>query len=344
MSDELVNEMPVGSLDNGVPDTDDFVSQFSEKLGFEVPEGLRDTQKLSSYISSMSDRAAMADDYEQRLAAQTQELTNWREWQAQQEYNAQQSEQQEQKSASQQQADVRRWQMSQAVDTRFLETDARTGLWKAPQGYPELYGKAEEANRALKQRQEFTEQLYTDPYSFTKELVSPAMSELEMRLMERINALEGQIQPVAQRSYQPHMNQFENDNQQILYAEDPGDPGKLVWSVAGELYQDYMQLGASPADAIQLAYQRVWGSPQQQAAQQYEQAEPTSASEVKNSWLRKAKAVSRETGQPTQAAGTIATALRNGDSQTTNKLTGRAKYKQYVQEAEQELSESMLDS
>ena len=98
MSDELVNEMPVGSLDNGVPDTDDFVSQFSEKLGFEVPEGLRDTQKLSSYISSMSDRAAMADDYEQRLAAQTQELTNWREWQAQQEYNAQQSEQQEQAS------------------------------------------------------------------------------------------------------------------------------------------------------------------------------------------------------------------------------------------------------
>ena len=342
MSDEMENN--IGSdqpIDDQIASSssaggDDFVSQFGQQLGFDVPAELDSSDKLSQYIQHMSARAGQADDYEHRIAQQSQELTDWRAWQQQQAQQSQQYEaQQTQQQAQQEASAARRWQMQQAVDTRFLETDPRTGMWKAPQGYPELHSKAEEANKSLRQRQEFTEGLYADPYAFTRELVNPALSELEQKLMERISLLEGQIQPVAQRSYETQMQAFEWDNKEILYKDDPANPGQLTWSAAGELYQDYLQLGADPKTAIEMAYQRSYGSQQQQQV-----AQETTAS-VKNSWLQKAKAVSRQTGQPTQAAGTVATALRNGDSQTTNKLTGRAKYKQYVQEAEQELSESM---
>ena len=320
VDEDLVQEDPVVINE---PVQDNFLSQFSEKLGFAVPEEFENTDQLSQYMSKMSDRAAMADDYEHRIAEQGQQLEAWQNWQQQQQ---QQQQQYEQQYEQQQQVDPRRWQMPQNVDTRFLESDPKTGMWKAPQGYPELHSKAEEANRALRQRQEFTEQLYSDPYSFTRELVSPAMSELESRLMERISQLEGQIQPVAAQSYASQLQNYEWENKDVIYEKGPD--GNLIWSAAGELYQDYLELGADPQKAMEMARQR--------STPQY----PETPSEVKNSWLQRAKTVSRDTNQPTQAAGTVATALRNGDSQTTTKMSGRARFKQYVQEAEQEVAES----
>ena len=329
MSDEVPDiSTPQPEIHESPNTPDDFLTQFSDKLGFAVPEEFQNTDQLSQYMSKMSDRAAMADDYEHRIAEQGQQLEAWQNWQQQQQQQYEQSQQQ-QSQQSQQPVDPRRWQMPQNVDTRFLESDPRTGMWKAPQGYPELHSKAEEANRALRQRQEFTEQLYSDPYSFTRELVSPAMSELEARLMERISQLEGQIQPVAAQSYASQLQAYEWANKDILY--ETGPSGDLIWSPAGELYQDYLELGADPQKAMQMASSRQQPQYQQQ---------PTTPVEVKNAWLQRAKAVSRETGQPTQASGTMATALRNGDSQTTTKMSGRARFKQYVQEAEQEVAES----
>ena len=81
VDEDLVQEDPVVINE---PVQDDFLSQFSDKLGFAVPEEFQNTDQLSQYMSKMSDRAAMADDYEHRIAEQGQQLEAWQNWQQQQ--------------------------------------------------------------------------------------------------------------------------------------------------------------------------------------------------------------------------------------------------------------------
>lgn len=322
------------------PSSDDFVSQFSQRLGFDVPQELSTTDALAAHLEKMANRAAVADDYEARIAQQQQQLEEYERWKASQSQQTQSAPTQERvqhSPESQAQAEAeRRWLMQQTVDTKYLEQDPATGLYKAPQGYPELHAKADQANRVLLKRQQFTEELLSNPYEFLEELASPAMSKVEKRLLERISALEQQLTPVVQHAQASKLQAFEWQHKDVLYQADPSDPSALAWSPTGELYQDFLGLGADPQTALNMAKAR---SPQI-SAQPTQQTAEVAATEVKNNWLKRAKQVSRDTGQPTQAAGTIATALQNNGNQTTRKLTGRALYQQLAKEAEQELLET----
>lgn len=322
--------------------SNDFVSQFSQQLGFEVPQELSTPDALAAHLEKMQTRAALADDYESRLAQQSQAMAEYEQW------KASQSQQQQEpnraslpgsaENAAQKEAE-RRWLMQQTVDTRYLEQDPSTGLYKAPHGFPELHAKADQANKVLLKRQQFTEELLSNPYDFMEELAAPALSKVESKLLERIAALEQQLTPVMQHAQASTLQAFEWQNKDLLYQADPNDPSALAWSPVGELYQDFMSLGADPRTALEMAKARSSVVSTQQVVSQSQTPEQASQA-VKSNWLKRAKQVSRDTGQPTQSAGTIATALQTNGNQTTRKLTGRALYQQLAKEAENELMES----
>ena len=120
--------------------------------------------------------------------------------------------------------------------------------------------------------------------------------------------------------------------------------GKTVWTRAGKAYDDLLQKGTAPQDALE--YVQTHFPPEQAAAAPAAQVAPAAtaapaapAKSQARQFIARAKQTSRSTGQPTNADGTVVTAMQNDTMQNTSRMSRKARWKAAAQQAEMEVLE-----
>ncbi len=127
----------------------------------------------------------------------------------------------------------------QGADGYFAPSDAyRTNV--------QVLQACDAKNRQLQRQSEFTNQLLSDPYATTDELVqhSPTVKKLMQEFAEFRKSVDDRFQPVQQHTEQQVFNDFVNRNAYVLFDKD----GKLT--AAGSAFDKMTQKGMSPEDAL----------------------------------------------------------------------------------------------
>ena len=338
---------------------DPFLEAWQSK--FELPDGVKSGDDLSSQIENTFKRAhLLQEDEDEGTLREMREARAWRaqnaskwnafeQWQQQQAAGAVQQTQQAPSApnqpTAQQVAEFQLRYKPMKVDqslTQYLERDPDTGLFRAK--LPELAPRAHEVNQVYQQRQQFIEDLYNAPDEFVGHLahqaIQKAIQESVTPLQAQIAAMQQGMTPIQQQSQMQALVAFESQYKDMLYAPSITTPmTQDDWSPAGQAYLELLEAGLAPEKAVALV-QRMAPKPVPQAIAPAAPVEaPKTPTEVKKGFLTRAKEQTRSTGQPTQAAGTVVTALKNGTPQNNGKMSERLKFQLARKEAEAELLE-----
>lgn len=326
--------------------TSSFRDAFKSK--FDIDDSVTEEDLVSS-IEKASQRAALLEETEteetlrayreahawkQKAGQDWEKFQQWQQSQAEATSQATQAQQ-----AAAQAAEIKRKYAPVKIDPtvmQYLERDAKTGLFKAI--LPELAPRAEEANRALQYRQRVAEEMYDDPYAFGEEISRPLVEQIKKEMLKEIEALKSQFAPVQQHMQMSALEAFEARHASYLMKD---EGGKRVWTPAGEAYDKLLNRGMAPQDALEIVQGLIPVEPQKPAEKKpAAQAVPEVQQKSKaQQFIARAKQISRSTGQPTQADGTIVTAAREGDMQNKTRMTPKARWKAAAQQAEKEVLE-----
>lgn len=328
--------------DENVPDTtaietqpDSFLTAWSSR--FDLPEGVKTSDDLASMIENTIGRSNLIQDGEDENAlrdmrearawryANADKMTAFENWQAEQSAAPTPTYSPSQQSAD----DYKPRYQPMKVDSsllQYLERDPDTGMFRAK--LPELAPRASQVNGIYQQRQQFIEDLYSQPDEVISHLAHPAIQAALKPILDRLTVFEQQMTPIQQSQQMSALMEFESYYRDLLYAPSITTPQtKDDWTLAGQKYLELVDLGMQPEQAVAFVSNFAPAAPTQTPV------------DVKKTFLQHAKAVTRSTGQPTEAAGTVATALATGATQNTGKVTRAQKWRQAQQEAERELLE-----
>lgn len=343
--------------------SDPFLEAWSSK--FELPEGVKSGDELSNQIENTFKRAQLLQEGEdESTLREMREARAWRaqnaskwtafeQWQQQQaageqptqQYQQYQQPQYAQQPTAQQVAEFQLRYKPMKVDqslTQYLERDPDTGLFRAK--LPELAPRAHEVNQVYQQRQSFIEDFYNAPDEFVGHLahqaIQKAIAESVTPLQDQIAAMQQGMTPIQQQSQMQALVAFESQYRDMLYAPSITTPmTQDDWSPVGQAYLELLEAGLAPEKAVALVQRMAPKPVPQVAAPVAAVAPPKTPTEVKKGFLTRAKEQTRSTGQPTQASGTVVTALKNGTAQNTGKMSERLKFQMARKEAEAELLE-----
>lgn len=334
---------PVVEQSSGPSLLDAFKSKF--EIGDDVTE-----DDLVSSIEKASQRAALLDEneneetlrsYREAHAWKQQAAQDWekfQQWKASQGGGSPEIEQAK-RAAEAKAEEIKRKYAPVRIDPtvmQYLERDPKTGLFKAI--LPELAPRAEEANRALQYRQRVAEEMYDDPYAFGEEISRPLVEQIKKEMLQQIEDLKRQLAPVQQQMQMSALEAFEAKHASYLTKE---ENGVRFWTPAGEAYDKLLGRGMAPQDALEIVQGLIPPSAQKPAENKPDApAAPEVPQKSKaQQFIARAKNISRSTGQPTQADGTIVTAAREGDMQNKTRMTPKARWKAAAQQAEKEILE-----
>lgn len=324
--------------------TSSFRDAFKSK--FDIDDSVTEEDLVSS-IEKASQRAALLEEtetedtlraYREAHAWKQQAGQDWEKFQQWQKSQADSSAQAQQAAAAQA-AEIKRKYAPVRIDPsdmQYLERDPKTGLFKAT--LPELAPRAEAANRALQYRQRVAEEMYDDPYAFGEEISRPLVDQIKKEMLQQIEDLKKQFAPVQKQIQMSALEAFEARHASYLFKE---EGGVKAWTAAGEAYDKLLNRGMAPQDAIELVQGLIpVEAPKAPDKKPAAQAVPEAPTKTKaQQFVARAKQISRSTGQPTQADGTIVTAAREGDMQNKTRMTPKARWKAAAQQAEKEVLE-----